>query len=82
MTCDEFIKACVDGGYIYRSEVKGLKEWLKQNPKETYTEECFIEVYRHFEAIRNNTSDKWRFGCDGRLNGYRMTKHYKNISGR
>ena len=84
MTCDEFVKACVDGGYIYRSEVKRLKEWLEQNPKESYTEEHFIEVYRHFEAIRyeDNISGKWHHGYDGRLNGYKTTKHYKNISGR
>lgn len=81
MTYDEFINACVDGGYIYRSEVKELKKWLEENPKESYTEECFIEVYRHFETIRyeDNISNKWRYD-PFELNGYKTTKRYKNIS--
>lgn len=78
MTCDEFIKACVDGGYVYRSEVKELKKWLEENPKESYTDDCFIEVYRHFEAIRPkfDTLGKWRseFGVQ------KTTKRYKNIT--
>lgn len=80
MNCDEFIKACVDGGYIYRSEVKELKKWLEKYPKEFYTEEYFIEVYRHFEAIRHedNISAKWRYILDR----HKTTKRYKNISGK
>lgn len=79
MTCEEFIKACVNSGYVYRSEVKELKKWLEENPKEVYAEEYFIEVYRHFDAIRyeNSFSDKWRL-----VERQKTTKHYTNISGR
>lgn len=46
----EFIESCLDGGYVPCFKIKYLKQWIKQNPKDCYTDEDFINVYRCFDS--------------------------------
>lgn len=75
MTGKEFIKACIDGGYVARSKVDMLKEWMKHHPKDTYDEDCLIQVYRYCEETRYGDDipcSKWRY----MYNGIKTTKRY------
>lgn len=75
MTSEEFIQACFDGGYVSRKDRKRLKEWLERHPKESYTEDDFIDVYRYFQMPRPGdyvSNSKWTYHYDG----HKTTKHY------
>lgn len=77
MTSKDFIKACIDRGYVVRSKIKRLEEWVEKHPKDTYDENCFMEAYRYCESFRYGEHipyDKWRrfYG------GTKTTKRYDN----
>lgn len=75
MTLDEFKKIAASSGY---GCAKTIDKWMKQNPKDEYTEDDFIALYRYHEDYmerfnRRYTSGIWRDTVQGRT-----TKHYKN----
>lgn len=53
MTRDEFAKECVSRGYIGRGwgGKSSVLNWCKQHPKEYYTEEDLLAVYRFFNSM-------------------------------
>ena len=77
MTSNEFIKVCLNMGYVAKDNrsIKSLNEWVKLNPKNSYTEEDFIEVHRCFDG-NIYTNDKWR----NEHGGFKSTRHFKNFS--
>lgn len=78
MTSEEFIKACVDSGYITRFEKKKLREWLDRHPKDSYTESDFITVYRHFNTSNHNDTahdDKWQYTGFGNRTTYKRVDY-------
>ena len=74
MNRDTFIKQAVSLGYVGKAEAV---KWCKENPKSDYTEDDFIELYRHFDVFKHGETipqGVWR-----QRNGYKTTKWYKNI---
>lgn len=59
-TKDEFAKECVKRGYVWASEggKSAVLGWCKKNPKDFYTEEDLLTVYRYFDAGRYTTADE------------------------
>lgn len=52
MFVEEFINACVQGGYISGpNQRQRLREWCNKHPKAKYSPEDFIDVYRDFQTL-------------------------------
>ena len=52
MLLEEFINQCVYCGYISGPNAKRrLRDWCMKHPKDIYTPEDFIEVYRDFQTL-------------------------------
>lgn len=48
---EAFVKECVARGYV-RGNKQFVRGWCKIHPKEFYTEDDMIAVYRYFEACK------------------------------
>lgn len=64
MTRDEFVKECVSRGYTGDGYKFGgrnqVLSWCKRNPKDHYTEEDLIAVYRYFNSMHlGDEFDAW-----------------------
>lgn len=76
-TVDEFTKQCVASGYVSTGGQKSVREWCKEHPKEYYTDEDFIEVYRSMNW-RGYPVSRWGWSCTA--NG-RTTKRFLKDGG-
>ena len=80
MNTDTFVSKCIKYGYASTKDKNRIINWCKENYKEEYNEDDFINVYRYLENIQycsRNPNSKWRLMS----NGARTTKHYANNSG-
>lgn len=69
---DEFAKQCLIRGFAPRGSKSTVLQWCKKNPKEYYTEDDMIAVYRYF--------DERNIGDFGRYNGVDHDKdHYESL---
>ena len=57
MNVKEFIEQCSKSGY---SSKKECKAWCEEHPKNTYTEDDFLEVYRVSRSSRIGRGSKWQ----------------------
>lgn len=77
---DEFVKQAIQRGYAARSEKSQVIQWCKKHPKETYTDDDLIELYRYLEIPKigaNNPNGKRHSTWDG----HRTTKRYYDDNG-
>lgn len=53
-TKDEFVKQCVSRGYVGKDHGgrSGALGWCKRHPKEYYTEEDLLTLYRYFNSLK------------------------------
>lgn len=75
MTSEEFMSACFDSGYVSRRDKKHLEKWIENHPKNTYSEDDFIAVYRYFTTPKYGEDvpgGKWHYTWDG----HKTTKRY------
>ena len=80
MNTDTFVSKCIKCGYASAKDKNRIVNWCKENYKEEYNEDDFINVYRYLENIQYGSripDSKWRL----MTNGAKTTKHYANISG-
>lgn len=78
MTVDEFVEQVVVSGYVpgrnTAQKKKNVLEWLLLNPKQIYTPEDFIEVYRYFEYPKKGEQiphGRWRYEGFGNKHTWR-----------
>ena len=80
MNTDTFVFQCIKCGYASTKDKNRIINWCKENYKEEYNEDDFINVCRYLENTQccSRVPDGKRRAMS---NGARTTKHCANISG-
>jgi hypothetical protein len=73
MTKDEFVKDCIRRGYIGRGDGgrSSILGWCKQHPKDCYTEDDLLAIYRYFNSMK----------IGGRYDAYIKEKERRDTNG-
>ena len=50
MTLNEFLRQCIELGYANK---KDRKRWCEENPKDLYSEDDFMDVFRYLNTPKH-----------------------------
>jgi hypothetical protein len=74
-TVDELTRQCIRRGYVARYDRHKVTAWCEDHPKDFYTEEDLVELYRYLESPKKGDymqNSKWNYTWDG----HKSTKRY------